>query len=65
MQLYCPVLAASPYLCLYLSMIGGFIVASESATIEKYWDVTNHVVEGHDRRDGTPSVFAKESVVAL
>lgn len=28
MQLYCPILLACPFLCLYLFIIGGFIIAS-------------------------------------
>ena len=59
MQLYCPILLASRYLCLYLSIIGGIVVAFEM--MEQYWDFTGQVFGGRDRRDDAPSVFAKES----
>ena len=61
MQLCRSILLASPYLRLWLFIIGGFIIASVSETIRYHCGFTSDVLEGHDRRDEAPSVFAKQT----
>ena len=51
MQRYC-LFPWPAYLCLYLLIVGGFIIVSSSATREDYYRFVSHVTtDGYDRRD--------------